>query len=386
MMRVPRNFPKKLESIGTKAFWGVSLKKVILPDSVTKVGKEAFSNADIESIRFSKNMKKLNDEVVSYCENLKTVILPEKLETIGKGAFSHCKYLKKIKLPKKLKTVKERAFEECRCVKTLTVPKTVKSFAENVLYANYGLRKVVNHSSLRITLSHTGKGLSWRVGTSKTAMVGAGKTAKAVAEKLKITYKLHGGKMKEKKTVTYQFGQQKLTLPTPEKKGYVFTGWKDRDGNLEHQEVSADPYFARTLVFPRTNYTLHACYAKVSAKVSGDDLKVQISTRRELPKQHYYLIEYADNKEMKNIHATYGDDVNVDTERITHRTDGDFDTVFIHGLKKGKTYYLRFRIIYEEDPEYDDNKLYDSFLDEKATTRRELIHSAGVFYKTKVKL
>ena len=379
-------FPKKLKSIGTMAFQAVSLKKVILPDSVTQVDNAAFRYTDIESIRFSKNMKKLSDEVVFYCENLKTVTLPEKLETIGKEAFSYCKSLKKIKLPKKLKTVKEEAFKECRCVKTLTIPKTVKTFEKSALYANHSLRKVVNHSSIKITLSHASKGLSWRVGKRKVKAVGAGKTAKAVPKKLKITYKLHGGKMKGKKTTTYQFGKQKLILPTPKKKGYVFTGWKDKEGNLEQQEVSVDPYFARTLTLPRINYTLHACYAKVSAKASGDDLKVQISTRRELPRDHYYLIEYADNKEMKNVHATYGDDVNVDTERITHSTDGDLDTVSIHGLEKGKTYYLRFRIIYESEPDYDDNKVYDSYFDTKVTTDREYIHSAGVFYKTKVKL
>ena len=379
------NFPKKLKTIGGLAFQATSLKKVSLPDSVTEVGRSAFClNDKLKSVRFSKNIKILGEDVLLGCEKLSKVTLPAKLTRIDTKAFSGCTSLKKIKLPNTLKMVGEGAFSNCRRIKELTIPGGVKTFSDSALSENYGLRKVVNRSALKINLSQAEPGATWKVGKKKVNAVRAGETARAIAKTFHITYKLNGGKLAGKKVSSYTWGEKKVKLPAAKKDGYVFIGWKNIEGNFP-DEVSDDPYFARELNYPMKNYALYAWYAKVSAEVSGDDLKIQLSTKRELPDKHFYLIEYADNKEMKNAGWTYSDDMNADGERITHRTDGDQDSVYIHGLEKGKTYYLKCYLGYDGDPDYDEEDLYDTYFESTMKEDPERV-SLQTFYETEVTL
>ena len=79
------------------------VKKVIINEGVTNVGKHAF-------LSFS---------------NLEEVQLASTIESIGKAAFEECKALTSIQLPEGLKTIEEEAFYECESLTSITIPKNV---------------------------------------------------------------------------------------------------------------------------------------------------------------------------------------------------------------------------------------------------------------------
>lgn len=114
--------PEGIEEIGNTAFKDCSaLTGIVIPASVTAIGDNAFQNcAELASLTFA-NGSKLNsigrDAFSRYGgtgNKLRSVILPEGLETIGGNAFSYSKSLEWVVLPSTLKTFKGNyAFDDC---------------------------------------------------------------------------------------------------------------------------------------------------------------------------------------------------------------------------------------------------------------------------------
>jgi len=59
--------------------------------AVTKIGKLAFANLDIESIVIPESIKIIDEYAFSGCTSLKSVVIPKSVELIGTRAFNECK-------------------------------------------------------------------------------------------------------------------------------------------------------------------------------------------------------------------------------------------------------------------------------------------------------
>lgn len=80
-----------LQEIPSYAFNGADkLKSVLIPDSVTKVNKMAFSDNLVEELRFSSKTKTFNTEAFSNLKNLKKVYIPCYDATFGKDFCVDC--------------------------------------------------------------------------------------------------------------------------------------------------------------------------------------------------------------------------------------------------------------------------------------------------------
>ena len=94
-----------------------------------------------------------------------------------------------------------------------------------------------------------------------------------------ITYNLSGGIFSESETVpmTYEFGQE-VILPTPQKTGYNFDGWKDEDGNAV-TKITSDSTGNRsfTAFFTAIEYTVSFENAEI------DDVKALYNEPLSLP-------------------------------------------------------------------------------------------------------
>jgi len=82
----------RVTEIKNGAFSGSTVKKVILPETITKIGQGAFSN----------------------CVSLKTINIPESVIEIGHIAFTNCRNLKSVTLPLGLLSIYESSF--CYCL------------------------------------------------------------------------------------------------------------------------------------------------------------------------------------------------------------------------------------------------------------------------------
>ena len=69
----------------------------VIPDTVTAIGKSAFSGCIKNSIDLPSSVKSIGDYAFSGCTFNGTISLNEGLESIGKGAFSSCFQMKEIR-------------------------------------------------------------------------------------------------------------------------------------------------------------------------------------------------------------------------------------------------------------------------------------------------
>ncbi len=116
---------------------------------ITIVGKSVFVGLKTYNIKIAKGIEKIEQEAFSngYIE---TIILPDTLKSIGKGAFKDCWSLKQITIPKKVTQILDEAFYGCPNTEivfeaafdqlpndtssidrhTLIIPKTIKKIGE----------------------------------------------------------------------------------------------------------------------------------------------------------------------------------------------------------------------------------------------------------------
>ena len=96
--------PKSLEKIGDGAFYDLKgLANISIPENVTSIGNEAFYNTGLTSIDLPANLKTIGRFAFSGTK-LKKVVLPSRVETIGDHAFS-IESLESVHIPRSLKSI-----------------------------------------------------------------------------------------------------------------------------------------------------------------------------------------------------------------------------------------------------------------------------------------
>lgn len=116
------NIPEQTELISQEAFKGcAALTALTVPDNC-KLGDRAFEGSGLESFMFPNRNEQ--HSVVSGlfygCKNLKSVQLPEGVQSIGESAFSGCAGLRTINVPASLMEVKADAFKNCESLESLS--------------------------------------------------------------------------------------------------------------------------------------------------------------------------------------------------------------------------------------------------------------------------
>jgi len=144
------SFGNSLTTIGSFAFEGTKISSVIIPDSVTAIGANAFSSCpELNSVTLPKSIdaispdcffncskltsisipdtaKKIDDWAFGLCSSLSNVTYPSSLDFVGSFAFAGCA-MESINLPSNVKTIENAAFADIKELTTLTIPNTVNS-------------------------------------------------------------------------------------------------------------------------------------------------------------------------------------------------------------------------------------------------------------------
>lgn len=124
--------PESVTVIGKNAFRNCEeLLQIILPEGITSIETGAFGRClSLETVVLPKTLMEIGTSAFSACGALTSINVPENITRIGDGAFQYCKSLKSILLSEGIKKIGKRTFMACDLSEKLTIPKTVKTIAD----------------------------------------------------------------------------------------------------------------------------------------------------------------------------------------------------------------------------------------------------------------
>ena len=119
----------KVVAIGNSAFEGTCLVNVTIPDTVTEIGSNAFSDCkQLSTVQLSNNLVKLGSSAFSDCTALTSIRIPKSLEAAdywSGGPFKGCLALQTAELETGMTRIPNNLFSACSGLKTITIPDTV---------------------------------------------------------------------------------------------------------------------------------------------------------------------------------------------------------------------------------------------------------------------
>ena len=159
------SLPDSITNIGEWAFCDCeNLSNITLPNGIERIGADAFSgtayfkneekwdNGALYIGNYLVSVKKdqipeiyeikpettaIADFIFNYCEELKSVTVPDSVTTIGERAFAGCSSLKEITFDKSIKHIGEGAFFECTALESIIFNGTVIDWENIIKDANW---------------------------------------------------------------------------------------------------------------------------------------------------------------------------------------------------------------------------------------------------------
>ena len=124
-------------------------KTTIIPNSVTSIGRFAFSRCTgLTSVTIPNSVTSIGSDAFSYCTGLTSVTIPNSVTSIGGEAFSRCTGLTSITIPNSVTSIGESAFYGCTGLTSVTISNSVTSIGDNAFSYCTGLTSVTIPNSV----------------------------------------------------------------------------------------------------------------------------------------------------------------------------------------------------------------------------------------------
>ncbi len=137
--------PDTVTSIGDNAFQNCTkLTKITLPAGLTAIGKYAFAGCvNLKTVEFGQNsvLTSIGDNAFQNCTNLTAIVLPENVSGLGAHVFDGCTALASVQLPESLTAIGEYAFMGSNLAQGFTIPENVASIG-NFAFAQSNITAV----------------------------------------------------------------------------------------------------------------------------------------------------------------------------------------------------------------------------------------------------
>lgn len=103
-------------------------KRIILPDSIERIGVNAFFGMKhLRKINLPASLQSIGGQAFRECQALCSIAIPAKVKAIGEGAFRFCTALKRVEFPDGLKSIGRFAFQNCALLQNVSLPDTLTS-------------------------------------------------------------------------------------------------------------------------------------------------------------------------------------------------------------------------------------------------------------------
>ncbi len=119
-------------AIHSRAFTGVAnITKVVLPQHLTTIVGTAFAYSGVESIVIPDSVTLIGDDAFMGCWKLREVVIGSGVTVIPHRAFQQCGQLEKVTLSDSITTIQSQAFYKCRALKSIQLPAALTKLGQN---------------------------------------------------------------------------------------------------------------------------------------------------------------------------------------------------------------------------------------------------------------
>jgi sugar lactone lactonase YvrE len=142
-------------AIGDNAFFsfsGATISSIIIPNSVTSIGNNAFGGCiNLVSLTIPNSVIFIGNSAFSNCSRLTSMTLPDSVTSIGQRLFFGCTSLTSITIPDSVTSIGNDAFYDCSGLTSILIPNSVTSIGYRLFFGCTSLSSVTISNSLTST-------------------------------------------------------------------------------------------------------------------------------------------------------------------------------------------------------------------------------------------
>lgn len=140
---VDYSIPETVTKIGKDAFASSHIRSIAIPYGVTALGDGAFRGCyKIQTISLPATVQQIGESAFYRCEALEEISIPSGVTTIEEATFGYCARLSRVYLPESLLTISRYAFRDCGEIETVVIPNNVERICNGAFFYCSGLRQI----------------------------------------------------------------------------------------------------------------------------------------------------------------------------------------------------------------------------------------------------
>ncbi len=128
--------------VAGEAFKGTPIKSVFLPEGIETISNHSFADCDsVVTIYIPSTVRNING---AFCgmRNLRSVRIPPEMTVIGSAAFVLCTSLRDIEIPEGVERIGLDAFAKCSSLENVLLPQSLKAIERGVFWECTALREI----------------------------------------------------------------------------------------------------------------------------------------------------------------------------------------------------------------------------------------------------
>ena len=120
-----------------------NLRNIVLPKNITSIGTKAFYGcSSLISFTIPDSVTKIATSVFAACTSLTSIYIPESVTSIGETAFYKCSTISSIVIPNSVTSIGRAAFQDCSSLISIDIPDSVKKMEHETFFRCTSLTSV----------------------------------------------------------------------------------------------------------------------------------------------------------------------------------------------------------------------------------------------------